>query len=274
MQSATGTPVRLSDFRGQKLVVWTWAPWNATRERLASMQRSSVSPAYANATTIAVGVNVEGPKSNAPWYEKAGCQFVTLSDTTLQFHLALGAPTAESLLLVDEAGKVAGFLPVVSAEDPVANRRMVESFLESPASKGDRNPPRAMSDTAYLSRLEADMATNPSDPDLLIARAATLVRLGKHDEAVALLADTKGLPAPQMAQVACIRAAALALAGKTADSAASLKTTFPLLPKNFGLRQQYLALMHPEKFVPTIDIGWVNSQVAALGSGSGDQVQR
>ncbi len=101
-----GKPVRLSDFRGKKVLLLTWASWCGCRFDLAGWQQVYESLKDKNFEIVAAAQDTAGPKITDPWYDKAKVSFTALVDTkhtVSSLYQMVNVPTG---VWIDEAGKI------------------------------------------------------------------------------------------------------------------------------------------------------------------------
>jgi peroxiredoxin len=101
-----GRIVRLSDFRGKKVLILTWASWCGCRFDLAGWQKVYDELKDKGFEIMAAAQDTGGPKIADPWYEKAHVTFTALVDpqhTVSSLYQMVNVPTG---VWVDEAGKI------------------------------------------------------------------------------------------------------------------------------------------------------------------------
>lgn len=101
-----GKVVRLSDFRGKKVLVMTWASWCGCRFDLAGWEAVYESLKDKNFEIIAAAQDTGGPKIANPWYDKAHVTYTALVDTkhtVSSLYQMVNVPTG---VWIDEAGKI------------------------------------------------------------------------------------------------------------------------------------------------------------------------
>lgn len=106
LQDRDGRTVRLSDFRGKKVLVLTWASWCACRFDLAGWQKVYEDLKDKNFEIVAAAQDTGGPKVVFPWYEKAHVTFTALADphhTVSSLYQIINVPSG---IWVDEQGRI------------------------------------------------------------------------------------------------------------------------------------------------------------------------
>ncbi len=101
-----GKPVRLSDFRGKKVLLWTWASWCACRFDLKGWEVVYRDLKDKNFEIVACAQDTAGMEAAKPWYDKAGVTFTALVDphhTVSSLYQMVNVPTG---VWIDETGKI------------------------------------------------------------------------------------------------------------------------------------------------------------------------
>lgn len=101
-----GKTVRLSDFRGKKVLLWTWASWCACRFDLKGWQEVYTDLHDKNFEIVACAQDTAGMDACKPWYDKAGVTFTALVDphhTVSSLYQMVNVPTG---VWIDETGKI------------------------------------------------------------------------------------------------------------------------------------------------------------------------
>ena len=101
-----GKTVRLSDFRGKKVLLWTWASWCGCRFDLKGWQEVYSDLHDKNFEIVACAQDTAGMEVAKPWYDKAGVTFTALVDphhTVSSLYQMVNVPTG---VWIDETGKI------------------------------------------------------------------------------------------------------------------------------------------------------------------------
>lgn len=101
-----GKMVRLSDFRGKKVLILTWASWCGCRFDLAGWQKVYETLKDKNFEIIAAAQDTAGAKVVDTWYEKGHVTFTALVDpnhTVSSLYQMVNVPAG---VWVDESGKI------------------------------------------------------------------------------------------------------------------------------------------------------------------------
>jgi peroxiredoxin len=106
LEDRDGKLVRLSDFRGKKVLILTWASWCGCRFDLAGWQKVYEDLKDKNFEIVAAAEDTGGAKISTPWYDKAKVTYTALVDpthTVSSLYQMVNVPTG---VWVDETGKI------------------------------------------------------------------------------------------------------------------------------------------------------------------------
>ena len=116
----TGKLLRLSDFRGKKVLLLTWASWCACRHDLAGWEPLYQELKGKGFEVIAVAQDTAGSQVTEKWYEKANVTYTTLNDTQHIVSSLYQMINVPSGVWIDETGHL-----VRSAEVAYSKRQTV-----------------------------------------------------------------------------------------------------------------------------------------------------
>ena len=106
MQSLTGPPRKLSEFRGRPLIINVWASWcGPCRQEMGSLERLSRSKLGKQVTMIGISTD-DYPEEAKRFVRTTKTTFSHFIDSRLQLEHMLGADRLPLTLLVDAQGKV------------------------------------------------------------------------------------------------------------------------------------------------------------------------
>lgn len=106
LQDRQGRTVKLSDFRGKKVLLLTWASWCACRFDLAGWQKVYEDLKDRNFEIVAAAQDTGGPQVSFPWYDKANVTFTALADphhTVSSLYQMINVPAG---VWIDERGRI------------------------------------------------------------------------------------------------------------------------------------------------------------------------
>jgi peroxiredoxin len=101
-----GQIVRLSTFRGKKILLVTWASWCGCRYDLPNWQTAFQSLKESNVEIVAVAQDAGGAAAAEPWYAAAHPTYTTLVDSThlvTELYHLVNVPSA---IWIDERGQI------------------------------------------------------------------------------------------------------------------------------------------------------------------------
>jgi peroxiredoxin len=102
----TGRPVRLSDFRGKKVLLVTWASWCGCREDLVGWQKVYAELGGSDFEIIAAAEDTAGEAVVSRWYDAAKPTYTTLVDKAHAVSSAFQFMNVPSGAWIDEEGRV------------------------------------------------------------------------------------------------------------------------------------------------------------------------
>jgi tetratricopeptide (TPR) repeat protein len=215
-----------------------------------------------------VAEDVTGPERPRAFAEGYG--FATVVDRQGVLARLLDFDVVPNGVLLDADGRIAlmhvgGF--DVRRDDVRARLEGLLDELLADAPRGS-TAPLPQRDLARETLL-AEVAAKPEDADLWNALAEA--HAGAGDDAAALDAYDRALSLNEALWPTHFgRGAALARLGRNDDAVVAWKRALALDPANFVVRKQIWAHRHPEKFWPTIDLGWQQAEMAREQAGRSD----
>lgn len=107
LPDVNGVPRRLSDLRGRKVFLVTWAPWCGCKTDLPVWQSLFDSLKDQPFMVVAVAQESSGPERARPWYEKAGARYWQLVDAEHRVSELFGLVNVPQAVWIDERGRIA-----------------------------------------------------------------------------------------------------------------------------------------------------------------------
>ena len=106
LRSSTGKNLKLSEYRGQVVMINFWATWSAPcRQEMPHLNR--LYEQYRKAGFMLLGVNIDdNPKVAQAMVEQLGVRFPVLYDTSKQVSKRYDVDAMPSTVIVDRDGKV------------------------------------------------------------------------------------------------------------------------------------------------------------------------
>jgi len=82
LPTLVGTQNKLSDFRGNRMVLFMWISWRACRDQLSVWQKLCSQYKPQGIEVVSTAIDVQGSEKVRPYLETAGATFVTFIDQT------------------------------------------------------------------------------------------------------------------------------------------------------------------------------------------------
>jgi peroxiredoxin len=101
-----GNIVKLSDFRGKRVLLMTWASWCLCRQDLKGWQKVYEELKPQNFELIAVAEDTAGESAAGKYYDESGATFTTLIDVDHRVSALYQMVNVPMGVWIDEAGKV------------------------------------------------------------------------------------------------------------------------------------------------------------------------
>lgn len=105
-QDAAGKWVSLSDFRGKKVFLFSWATWCRCREQLPELQKFYEAHKAPGFEVIAVASDSQGFKWVQPYLDNAGAKYIALVDPNNELPTKYNFLATENGFLIDEYGVI------------------------------------------------------------------------------------------------------------------------------------------------------------------------
>jgi peroxiredoxin len=126
-QDTSGKWVSLSDFRGKKVFLFSWATWCRCREQLPALQEFYKKHKSAGFEVIAVASDSQGLKWVKPYLDKAGAKYVALIDPNNELPVKYNFSATENGFLIDEGGVIR--MSIIGFD--IRNEKHLNQLLES-----------------------------------------------------------------------------------------------------------------------------------------------
>ncbi len=169
---------------------------------------------------MSIAQDVQGAEAAAPWVEKAGATYRSLLDQHNMIGKAYSLKYVPVGILLDEEGRLVRTVGSVNIDTDDFRRELTEWVTTGTI-------PQVWID-ANRDTAPSELTPEEAEADARFQLAATLLKQGKQDEAVA-----------------------------------ELKRAFRLDPQNWLIRKQLWAIEHPEAFYDgNVDYGWQKEQIA------------
>gem|GEM_PF-569572 len=174
LPDTSGRKVSLSDYQGKKLILLVWAPWNQSRDSLASWNRF-LDNLGKNLHFVFVAETVEGRERLEPYLSLLKPRPTCLVDAGFRITLFYQLQHIPSILLINEKGEFV-FGPVKAAPDNQDLHKMISAWGEEKNQK--KSPLKGPSIPGYPAPSEIEEAAKR------IELAEALWVSGKKEEAI------------------------------------------------------------------------------------------
>ena len=257
-----GSEIRLSDYRGRRVIVFVWASWCACREQLAAWETFYQKHRAEPFELIGVAMDAQGGEVARPFVEQARVTFPVAVDSVDCLWDLLSFDYIPNGYYIDERGvirylKVGGFDIRESL-----NVKIVEDLLSDKWSKKPlkiQEKPK-LSFKKEISELTQQLKPGTRGVEKRLRLAELLVKTGQHRKAGKEY-ETVLIQQPRNARALFARGVVYHREGKVLQALSSWKKAFAQDPANWVIRKQIWALEFPGRFYPRIQFEWQNEQI-------------
>lgn len=117
IEDINGEIIRLSDFRGKKVLIVTWATWCGCRFDVKSWQNIYEELNDSNFEIISVAEDSQGKKVAKKWFDEANAKFKCIVDETHKISTLFGWVNVPTGAWIDEEGKIVRVNEAAYAEE-------------------------------------------------------------------------------------------------------------------------------------------------------------
>ena len=257
-----GKEIRLSEYRGKRVLLFIWASWCSCREQLADWQEFYREHKDGGVEIIGVAMDGQGTAVVKPFIEQARVEFPVVVDSVDCLWSLLGFDFIPNGYYIDERGvirylKVGGF----DVRDSI-NRKIIEDLVSD---KWAKHPIRIhekpkMSFQKEVNELKRQVKASTRGFEKRLRMCELLVKTDQYKKAMreydAILAAQ-----PKNTRALFARGAVALRLRKIQEALSFWRRAFSLEPNNWVIRKQLWALEYPERFYPSIDHNWQNEQI-------------
>jgi len=257
-----GRELRLSDYRGKRVILFVWASWELCREQLAAWQSFYRRHQGEPFELIAVAMDGQGTEVVRPFVEEAGAKFPVVVDSVDCLWDSYGFDHLPNGYYVDERGiirylKIGGFDIRETLNVKIIEDLITEKWSKKPLRFPERPKVNLKKEIADLGQ-QLKSVTRGVEKRLRLADL--LVKAGQYRKA-AREYDTVLVQQPRNARALFGRGVVFHREGKVPQAVLSWKKAFASEPTNWVIRKQIWALEFPERFYPRIHGEWQSEQI-------------
>jgi tetratricopeptide (TPR) repeat protein len=257
-----GVELRLSDYRGKRVLIFVWATWDASRDQLAAWELFYQKHRAEPFELIAVAMDAVGKDVVRSFVDQARVTFPVAIDSADCLWDLLSFDHIPNGYYVDERGvirylKVGGFDIRESLNAKIVDDLLSEKWSKKPLKIPERTKRSFKQEIAELAE-QVKSLTRGVEKRLRLADL--LVKTGQFRKA-AREYDTILVQQPKNARALFAKGVVCLREGKTAPAISSWKKAFAQEPANWVIRKQIWLLQFPERFYPRIQYDWQNEQI-------------
>lgn len=261
-QTLDGTELRLSDYRGKRVLLFIWASWCGCREQLAAWQNFYLKQQRQTFELIGVALDGQGAKRVEEFVEQARVTFPVVVDSTDCLWDVLGFDHLPNGYYIDERGvirylKVGGFDIRESLNAKILEDLISEKWSKKPVKIPEKPKANFKKEIAEIIQ-QLKSVTRGAEKRLRLADL--LVKTGQYRKAGKEY-DTVLAQQPRNARALFGRGVVLLREGKPAQALKAWKGAHAAAPTNWVIRKQIWALEFPNRFYPRIQFEWQNEQI-------------
>jgi len=239
-QDASGKWVSLHDFRGKKVMIFSWSTWCRCKEQLPALDEFYRRRHSDKFEVLAVASDSQGFKWVQPYIERAAASFIVLDDPNHELMRKYNFPATENAFLVDEAGNIIMSTINFDIRKP-EQRDELERLIDtdfakgaSPAGSGISRDKSASGSRARGISRDLDLAEqHRRDGDLPQAEAALRAFLKTH---------------PGSSEAHWRLGVVFYQENRPDDAIAEWQTAYRLEPANYIYLRNVQAFLEPERF--------------------------
>jgi tetratricopeptide (TPR) repeat protein len=261
-QTLDSGELRLSEYRGKRVLLFIWASWCGCREQLSAWQTFYLKHHDEPFQLIGVAMDGQGPTVVKPYVKRARITFPTVVDSTDCLWDVLGFDHLPNGYYIDERGivrylKVGGFDIRETLNEKIVEDLISEKWSKKPVRISDRPKVSFKKEIADISR---QLKSISRGIEKRLRLADLLTKTGQYRKA-AKEYETALVQQPRNARALFGRGVVFLREGKRTQALNAWKRAHAAEPANWVIRKQIWALEFPEKFYPRIQYDWQNEQI-------------
>ncbi len=186
-QDGAGKWVSLSDFRGKKVLLFSWSSWCRCKYQLPSLEvfyREHKSDTF---EVVAVASDSQGFKWGKPYLDVAGATFTALVDPNNELPRKYNCLATENAWLIDEAGIVRMNAVPFYADKPEHKNEVVALLKQDFGGAADAAPKKSVDE--LIAESEQALAQKPGAINMRLELAELYRRKGDLKKSESMLRD-------------------------------------------------------------------------------------
>lgn len=243
-QDTSGKWVSLSDFRGKKVFLFSWATWCRCREQLPALEKFYQEHKSKNLVVIAVASDSQGLKWVKPYLDKAKATYVALIDPNNELPIKYNFLATENGFLIDEGGVIRMSIIGFDIRKDEHHSKLITAM------KGDYKtaaPAARKSLDEQISRIEQGLKKKPEAFAKRLELADLYLRKGDLKKAEAVLRDAVSRKSKH-AEAHYRLGVVLYQKGDVKEGVAEWEKAYKLDSGNYIYMRNIEAYYEPEKF--------------------------
>jgi peroxiredoxin len=262
LKSLDGRGLRLSDYRGKRVLLFVWASWENCREQLPTWQSFYQRHQGEGFELISVAMDALGYGVVRPFVEKARATFPTVVDSADGLWDLYGFEIIPNGYYVDERGyirylKVGGFDVREATTVKILDDLLSEKWPKKPVRVSERPKISAKMEIIGLAK---QVKVKSRGVEKRLRLAELLVQTAQYKRA-AKEYDTLLAQHPKQVRALFGRGVVCHRERKTQRALEYWRRAYALDTGNWIIRKQIWALEHPEQFYPTVNYVWQQEQI-------------
>jgi peroxiredoxin len=262
LTSLEGKELRLSDFKGKRVLLFVWASWESCREQLPAWQNFYRKHKDENFELISIAMDALGANVVRPFVESSHVTFPTVVDSADGLWDLYGFEVLPNGYYVDERGyirylKVGGFDVREATTAKILDDLLSEKWPKKPIRVLEKPKVPLKKEIAELSRR---LKGKPRGVEKHLRLAELLIKSGQIKKA-AKVYDTVLDQHPKQVLALFGRGVVCHRERKLHKALEYWKKAYALDTGNWVIRKQIWALEHPEQFYPTVNYTWQQEQI-------------
>jgi cytochrome c biogenesis protein CcmG, thiol:disulfide interchange protein DsbE len=248
-RDGSGKWTSLSDLRGKKVFLFSWATWCSCREQLPELEKFYKKYKSETFEVIAVASDSQGFKWVKPYLDRAGATFVALVDPNNELARKYNFDATENGFLIDKTGVIQMSVIGFDIRKPDQRDKLVGLI-----SKKTDNVAAAGRKQSIIEKIRDAESKAAEKPNYFTAKyelSDLYIQNGNLEKAESVLREAISIK-KQSAEAHYRLGVILYQEGKIEDAVAEWERAFKYEPTNYIYMRNIQAYKEPEKFYSEI----------------------